>query len=236
MSKFSPTAAISFGWNSFTKNVGFLILVTLIPLGFSLVSFTLIALIDYLVGKSLAGFVNILLVPAFYYFSFVIALGTIKAILNLLDKGQGDLSDLLIYTKNFMMLLNYLFASILAGLIILGGFILFIIPGIYFSIRLSQFTYFLIDKNLGPVDAIKASWEATKASMLNLMVFGFLSFLVILAGAILFGIGLLVAAPIVTVATVYVYRQLAGASQIQTQDAPSPVQPVVPVATPPAAG
>jgi uncharacterized membrane protein len=54
--------------------------------------------------------------------------------------------------------------NLLVGLTVLGGLILFIIPGIIFAVRLSLAPYFLIDQNLDPVAAYKASWNATKGN------------------------------------------------------------------------
>jgi hypothetical protein len=54
--------------------------------------------------------------------------------------------------------------NLLVGLSVLGGLILLIIPGLIIAVRLSLAPYFLIDQNLDPVAAYKASWHATKGN------------------------------------------------------------------------
>ena len=53
-------------------------------------------------------------------------------------------------------------ATILAGLLIALSIILLFIPFFFVRPRLALFQYHLVDKNLGPLDAIKASWENTR--------------------------------------------------------------------------
>jgi len=45
---------------------------------------------------------------------------------------------------------------------VIGGFILFIIPGLLIVPRLALSPYFLIDKQMGILEAYQASWNATK--------------------------------------------------------------------------
>lgn len=55
--------------------------------------------------------------------------------------------------------------QLLVGLTIVGGFILLIVPGIFFALRLSLASYYLVDKNCGVMEAYKASWEGTKGNL-----------------------------------------------------------------------
>lgn len=59
-----------------------------------------------------------------------------------------------------MILLN-----LLTALTVLGGLILFIVPGIWFALRLSLAPYYLIDRQMGVMEAYKASWHATKGNL-----------------------------------------------------------------------
>jgi len=57
------------------------------------------------------------------------------------------------------------FATILSGLVILGGFLLFIIPGFFMIRRYYLVSYFVIDKKLGAREAMKqCSAKSIKAS------------------------------------------------------------------------
>jgi len=61
-----------------------------------------------------------------------------------------------------MMFLKYLANAFLVAAVLVVSFILLIVPFFFVLPRLSLATYFLIDKKMGPVEAMKASWAATK--------------------------------------------------------------------------
>ena len=57
---------------------------------------------------------------------------------------------------------NMFLLNLLILLAVVGGLLLFIVPGIIIAIRLVLAAYFLVDQKLGAVDAFRASWQATK--------------------------------------------------------------------------
>jgi hypothetical protein len=59
--------------------------------------------------------------------------------------------------------------DLLVVVTVIGGLILLIIPGIYFALRLSLAPYFLVDKNMGVMEAYKASWDATKGHVKQIL-------------------------------------------------------------------
>lgn len=62
----------------------------------------------------------------------------------------------------FARLVPVLGTALLTGLAILGGFIMLIIPGVIAAIRLSAAPAVTVVERLGPVAALKRSWELTK--------------------------------------------------------------------------
>jgi Uncharacterised protein family (UPF0259) len=73
--------------------------------------------------------------------------------------------------------------GLLVGLVVFGGLLLLIVPGIIFAMRLSLAEYYLVDKNMGVMEAYKASWHATKGHMGKLWGFvgvGLLAMLLVL--------------------------------------------------------
>jgi hypothetical protein len=52
--------------------------------------------------------------------------------------------------------------TILTTLIIIGSLIALVIPFFFIFPRITLAPYFLVDQNLGPIEALKASWEATR--------------------------------------------------------------------------
>lgn len=107
---------------------------------------------------------------------------------------------------------KYLGATILVGLITVVGFILLIIPGVIAVLGLMFTKYLVIDRKLGPVQALKASWRITKGHKLHLLGFIAVSGLLNLAGAIALLIGLLVTVPLTMLAAAHIYRALVRAA------------------------
>jgi uncharacterized membrane protein len=101
----------------------------------------------------------------------------------------------------------------LQALIVIGGFILLIIPGIFFALRLQFTCYLIVDKNLGPVEAVKTSWKITKGNAWNLFFLGILLGLINILGLLCLIVGLFVTVPLTMLATTFVYRKLLSASK-----------------------
>ncbi len=257
MSKFSPTEAISFGWDLFKKNVPFMLGIAGILVVMQLIFYVLAKMIvptppslnnysttmdysnlgSYFAGSSLLSFV-------FDVISFLVTLGIVKAIINLVDSGKGNLNDVLLPFKHPKILFNYILAGIvlfvalvvalipitIVGILTIGiGFLIGIPLLIWVGIRIGFFIYFIIDKEAGPIESLKQSWAATKGNVVNLILFYLLSTGVIVLGAIALVVGLLVAIPVVMVAQAYVYRRLASSNA-----APATTPTEAPMAPPPA--
>ncbi|HEY0185878.1 MAG TPA: hypothetical protein VGC67_00170 [Cellulomonas sp.] len=101
-----------------------------------------------------------------------------------------------------------LVAALIVGLGTAIGELLFVLPGLVFAF-FAQFTlYFVIDKGLAAVDALKASFSLVNRN-LGTVVLLFLGVYVANAiGGALCGIGLLVSVPVGLLATVFLYRRL----------------------------
>jgi uncharacterized membrane protein len=91
--------------------------------------------------------------------------------------------------------------------------LLLIIPGIFFGIRLKYATYLVIDKNLGPLEAIKGSWKITRGNVWNLFFLSILLGLINLLGLLCLVIGLFITVPLSMLATAFVYRKLLSTSK-----------------------
>ena len=103
---------------------------------------------------------------------------------------------------------SYVGASILYGLIIFLGLLAFIIPGIYFSIKYCFYGFLIADKKVGAFDSLKMSGQLTGGVKWLLIGFTLASIGIVFLGALAFGVGLLVALPVVSLAFVFVYRSL----------------------------
>ncbi len=75
------------------------------------------------------------------------------------------------------------------------------------SFFLAYTFYFLLDQDMEPTAALSASFNFVKDHLGDLIVFYLVSLVAYIVGAILCGIGLLVAAPVVLIATAYTYKK-----------------------------
>jgi uncharacterized membrane protein len=75
-----------------------------------------------------------------------------------------------------------------------------------------MYTWAIIDKQAGPIEALQQSWEMTRGSAWNLVLLGLLLGLVNMLGMLAIGLGMLVTAPLSLVAMGYAYRRLESAN------------------------
>lgn len=198
--KFSKREVIRFGWNIMKKNfwffAGVLIVAGLINYIPKIISESIkkeFAILSILIGI-------VCLVP-----QIVVQLGLIKIVLNLYDNKERKFSDLF---SCFHLFFRYIFGSILYGLIVLGGFILLIVPGIIWSIKFQFFGYFIVDKGVWPIEALKRSSAITQGTKWNLFLLGLLLGLINSLGVICLIVGLFATIPTTMVAQAFVYRKL----------------------------
>jgi hypothetical protein len=89
-------------------------------------------------------------------------------------------------------LLKYIAASLLFGIMVYAGFMLLIVPGVYVLLTYSFYGLEMVDRNLGPIAALKRSAEITsgaKWGMFNLgleFYFGLIAINVLLLVLVLF--------------------------------------------------
>jgi len=136
----------------------------------------------------------------------LMGLGLIKMALSAVRDQKPKLSDLFSCRP---LLASYLLAYFLSSLAVLGGLILFIIPGIIISIMFQMFPYIIVTKGAGPIAALKRSRVITKGSRYQLFLLGCLLTLVNLAGGLCLLVGLLWTIPTSSIAVAYVYDKLA---------------------------
>jgi uncharacterized membrane protein len=199
---FTPGEAIKFGWEKMKKHfwffVGLLILtclIQIIPSGIANIF------------KQKVFILYVVLIIAAWVIQIIVRMGVIKITLDVVDKEEANLNKLFSCTQ---LLGKFILGAILYGLIVAAGLILFIIPGIIWAIKYQFFSYLIIDKNLGPLEAIKKSGEITSGNKGKLFWLGILFFLINVVGAICLLIGLFATIPTTMVAMAFVYRKLMG--------------------------
>lgn len=96
------------------------------------------------------------------------------------------------FSLGLKLWLKAIVLNILVDLSLLISFLLLIVPFFFVAPRLSLATYFLVDKNMGVLDAYKASWNYTKDNSLKVWGVIAVSFLFAVLCLVLVGIYLLI--------------------------------------------
>ncbi len=204
---FSKKEAIKFGFVVAKSNVVFFLGVFVVWAFVTLISQSL----EVSLNAEKQVVASFLVSVVMWIIGSIISMGIIFITLQFVDKRKPNLKDVF-YTKN---LFNYILSSIMKTIIIMVGFILFIIPGIIFAIKLQYSGYLIVDKQKDAVDSLKGSWEMTKGVKWNLFLFGLLLAVINILGFFALLIGLLVTVPLSMVANAYVYRKLLSQANLK---------------------
>jgi hypothetical protein len=106
--------------------------------------------------------------------------------------------------------LPLLAARFLVGLICFTGSMCLIVPGVIAYCGLWMASYYVIDAGLGPIDAIKASWEATTGQKGNIFLFLLLGGLIAASGVCACYLGIFVTVPLFFLAMAIVFLRISG--------------------------
>jgi hypothetical protein len=204
--RFSKSEAIKFGWQLATKNIWFLVGLLLIPGIINLLFSFTPQVFDENLNFSFVGLL-FLIVGTIIGLQFSFA--QFAVFFKLADQKKSSLKELFAYF-DVVLLWRFFLVNFLFGLITTLGFLLLIIPGIYFSLKYWFAVYIFVDKRTGVIEAFKESARITKGVKWQLLLLGILQTLIMLAGALALLVGLFVAVPINYLSDVYVYRKLSG--------------------------
>lgn len=220
---------LGFGWRTMKDNLGFFV-----GVGIILFLISLGQIFGYVV-QQYSGIISplfgLLLLLVTLIIEIIVAIGLIKITLSFCDERKPKLSMLFDAWGCFW---KYLVAGVLYGLIVMAApaacillpmfspdamsipyvpmffFIMAFILAVALSIKFSLCFYFVVDKGLGPINALRASSQTTMGAKWSLFVFGILCSLINLLGVLCFGIGLFATFPTIMVAMTLVYRQLSA--------------------------
>jgi len=143
------------------------------------------------------------------YAGLIVEIGLIRTVLSVLRKKDYKFiwKDLFPFV-NFSYLIRYFVVSLLYGLIVFGGFLLFIFPGIYFAIKYSFAEILFIDKEIGIKEAFRLSGQITKGIKFRLVIFGLVLFGVNILGVLALFVGLFYSVPLTMISSYYLYNHL----------------------------
>jgi len=132
------------------------------------------------------------------------------------DNPDGAELSMLWHPRPFW---KYLAVSILLAIVIGIGLALLIVPGIILFLMFMFSTFIVIERGLGPIDAMSESRRLTRGHKWELLAFVGLLFLINLLGLLALIVGILVSIPVSALAFVHAYRALGGRVEPSPQDA-----------------
>ena len=212
---FSKAEALRFGWETLKAHLVFLLGLMLLILGLNalpelgrwqtLEAAPLLALVWTLMG---------------YLVQMATQMGLVRISLSLVDGREPRYGELFGDLPTFW---RYIAGNLLFLLIILGGLLLLVIPGIIWSIQYQFAPFLIVDRNLGIKEAFKESAGITSGVKREVFLFFLLVLGINLLGLMAMAIGLFITLPATMIAYAFVYRKLlerkesAGAVRMGTE-------------------
>lgn len=201
---FSIKEALSFGWHKVKNNFWPIILIMIVT-AIPTMAGQILSRIMESTDSTILLIVGFVLSLAVYVLSFIVGIGFMKLMLRVYD---GEMPQPKEVFSAYGVFWKYVGVNIIYGLIVFGGFILLIVPGIIWAIKYSFAPLIVIDKKIRPMEAIRESAKLTQGVKLKLLGFGIVSGLIAVVGYLALFVGALVSIPISVLAFVYVYRTL----------------------------
>lgn len=225
-SPYTPVDAIKYGWARFSKSPSTILIPVLVVIGIMIVvevitqiilGATLLGTHDCsqtvfgvrvdtqcgpgfvvrMLGSALAGLVTT-------FIGQLLAAGLIKSALNFVDGKAVNVGDIMAWASKPNVVTA---AAIVSGATFVGSLLCYL-PGLIVSF-LTWFTmFYVVDKDMAPMDAVKASYNLVTSRLGDMVLLAVLSFVTILVGVLACLVGVLAAIPVVLVGAAYTFRLL----------------------------
>lgn len=166
----------------------------------------------FLLIFSLVSDTIFLLAPLGLYATFLIAS-------DVLEGRELDINRVGVIFRDLNHALKVIAVNLLVGLIVLGGTLLFIVPGLIWAYMYCQATFIMIENpEMNITDALRASKKMMKGYKFDRFVFGLSFFWHYVLLFLTFGIYGIYFGPYVNVASINYYRHLKGADKMVTHN------------------
>lgn len=114
-------------------------------------------------------------------------------------------------------LISWVAASFLFGIAFFFGLVFFIVPGCYVLAKYGFYPFFILDKNMGPIEALQAAGKASEGRLWTLFLLFITCFAINAVGVLLIGVGLFFTIPITLLALATAYRKLTSPITLITE-------------------
>lgn len=220
---------VSAGWRLFKKDWLLWVGITLLGNGLSVV-----LEIDEVTAA--LGDMSIVVSLFVLVVSLIVSVGSVHLSIKTARGENIFFSDLF---EKVYRIFHFILAHLVVGLIVLFGFLFFLIPGIYFSLKYFFVTMLIVDKKIGIFEAMKMSSAMTNGQKIWLIWYQLGIFGLNILGFLALGVGLIVTFAMTIIAYGVLYLaflekvenseqvgQVEPQPQPQPQNQPQP-QPVV---------
>jgi len=199
--------SLSLGWDLMGKNIWFFV-------GILIVSWLLTGIPSTAANnlQDNAAGVAFLLRILQLVLQTIVSIGLINIQLKFLEGQKPEFGDLFKFQKHFW---RFLGASILYGLLVGAGFILLIVPGIYWALKFQYFGFCIVDRDANVMDSFRQSARITETVKWKLLGFGILMVLINILGFLCLIIGIFATVPTTMMAIAAVYRNLLKQTQFE---------------------
>jgi len=172
--------------------------IMLLPIG--------LAILYMIINNTLPeGILRSVLWLAYMIVQCIVGMGVTKIFLKMVRGENYSINDAF---STGSSLINYILGTLLYAVIVIGGMILLIFPGIIWGIKYMFMPYLIIDKGMSPLEAMKKSGELTQGAKWDLVGYFYTTVIMIYLGVFALVVGLAVTIPITTLSYVIVYDLL----------------------------
>lgn len=202
---------VSYAWQKFQANmVQMLLAAVALVLGIIVVGVVWFLIVGALTTWNTPFFVtfflNVVGIALIFVVAQVIGAGLIRGALGITEGREFQAAEVFKFDKVGPVVVT----SLIVGALVFVGSLLCYLPGVVAGFVTSYSLYFVLDKGLAPMDAIKASFELVKENLGETIIWYLVGGLIAMAGAVVCGVGMLVSLPIVLIGTAYTYKSLTG--------------------------
>jgi len=197
---FSDGALLKAAWQRVKDRLGFIIILGIVLAIYFIAGSSIVS---WIASESDWGFIVAELI--YIILSMVISIGMVRIFLDLADGKDGSLVDLV---KHWNLLLKYIAVNIVYAVVTYVGLFLLIFPGIIWGLKFYFAPWLVVDKGMGPIEAMKASSQMTMGMKWDLLGFYAVVTVAMLIGMAALGVGLIVTMPLGMIATAMLYRHL----------------------------
>ncbi|HRD61526.1 MAG TPA: hypothetical protein PL137_11520, partial [Nocardioides sp.] len=219
--------AINYGWTKFQANMSQILIAAIIfVVGIGVIAVVGFFIVGALMGSGdctydpntfetdcdtgpgfiLGTIIYALVIAILFVVGQLLAAGIIRGSLGITEGRPFRYEEIFKTDK----LRDVVIASLIVAALTFVGFVLCYLPGIVVGFMTSYTLYFVLDKNLAPWEAVKASFNFTKDHLGDTIIWYIVGGLIAAVGIAICFVGGLFTVPIYLIGTAFTYKKLTG--------------------------